>query len=205
MGINLANALELSCDAGARRLFSNAPIDNSLVAHRRVLLLASSNTIIPAKLMGHWEKAATYLATIYNPRTHFVAGGPAMVNNTEDKLCQIAVINTAPHDIYQEREDFLSAIEALEQHHTEVHPVEAILVASLFAVTAIQALSDERLRAQVLDSTPANRKASLDDLVQRYAGLLQSSPVPPSECPETLNEHSTLNQSTRKKTRSPTT
>ena len=35
-GIDLANTLELSCDAGMRRLFSIAPIDNSLVAQCRV-------------------------------------------------------------------------------------------------------------------------------------------------------------------------
>ena len=74
MGINLADVLELSYDAGTRRLFSIAPIDNSLVAQHRVLLPASSTTIIPAKLTGHWDNTATYVAMIYNPRTKFVVG-----------------------------------------------------------------------------------------------------------------------------------
>ena len=82
MGIDLANALELSYDAGTRRLFSIAPIDNSLVAQRRVLLPASSTTVIPAKYTGHWDDTATYVTTIYNPRTQFVVGGPAMVHIT---------------------------------------------------------------------------------------------------------------------------
>ena len=59
-----------------------------------------------------------------------------MVRITEDKICQIAVINTAPHEIYLERGDFFSPIEALEQHLTEVHPVESIPVASLFLSAA---------------------------------------------------------------------
>ena len=59
-----------------------------------------------------------------------------MVRITEDKICQIAVINTAPHEIYLERGDFLGAVEALEQHLTEVHPVESIPVASLFLSAA---------------------------------------------------------------------
>ena len=41
MGSDLASGLELSYDAGTRQLFSIAPIDNSLVAQRRVLLPAS--------------------------------------------------------------------------------------------------------------------------------------------------------------------
>ena len=132
MGIDLANALELSYDAGNRRLFSIAPIDNSLVVQHQVLLPASSTSIISAKFTGQWEDTATYVATIYNPRTQFVVGGPAMVHIMEDKTCHVAVINTAPHEIYLERGDFLGAVEALEQHLTEVHPVDTIPVASLF-------------------------------------------------------------------------
>ena len=128
MGIDLANTLELSYDAGERRLFWIAPIDNSLVAQCRVLLRASSTTIIHTKLTGHWNKTATYVATIYNPRAQFVFGGPAMVRIT----CQVAVINNAPHEVYLERGDFLGAVEALEQHLTEVHPVESIPVAKSF-------------------------------------------------------------------------
>ena len=41
MGSDLASGLELSYDAETRQLFSIAPIDNSLVAQRRVLLPAS--------------------------------------------------------------------------------------------------------------------------------------------------------------------
>ena len=81
---HLANGLEMSYNAGTRRLFSITLIDNLLVAQRRVLLLASSTTIIQAKFTGHWDKKATYVATVYNPRTQFVFGGPAMVGITED-------------------------------------------------------------------------------------------------------------------------
>ena len=166
MGINLANALELSYDAGTQRLFSIAPIDNSLVAQRRVLLPASSTTIFPAKFMGQWDETATYMATIYNPRTQFVVGVPALVNITEDNFCQIAVINTAPHDIYMERGYFLGAIKALEQHCKEMHPVEAILVASLFASTTVTHIfSNERLQTQVLDNIPADQRALVTHLI----------------------------------------
>ena len=108
MGINLANALELSYDAGTRRLFSTVPIDNSWVTHQRVLLPASMTTIIPAKFKGQWDEMATHVATFYNPKTQFVVGGPAMVNITEDKFCQVPVINTVLHDIHLERGDFLA-------------------------------------------------------------------------------------------------
>ena len=132
MSINLANALKLSYNAGTQQLFSIAPIDNSLLTQRRVLFLASSTTIIPAKFMGQWDNAATYVATIYNPRTQFVVGGPAMVHINEDKICQVAVINTAPHEVCLEKRDFLGAVKALEQHLTALHPVETIPVGSLF-------------------------------------------------------------------------
>ena len=179
MGIDLANALELSYDAGTRRLFSIAPIDNSLVAQHRVLLSSSSTTFIPAKFMGQWDETDTYVATIYNPRTQFVVGGPAMVRITEHKICQIAVINTAPHEIYLERGDFLGAVEALEQHSTEVHPVEAIPVASLFSsATAPRNGANERLHQQILDNTPAEHQSAVKDLIRRHAGLLQLNPSP---------------------------
>ena len=79
MGINLANGLELSYNAGNQRLFSIEPIDN--------LPTASSSTIVSAKFMGNWEDSATYMATLYNPRTQFGVGGPALVRITEEKFC----------------------------------------------------------------------------------------------------------------------
>ena len=179
MGIDLAKALELSYDAGTRQLFSIAPIDNSLVAQHRGLLPTSSTTIIHAKLTGHWDNMATYVATIYNPRTQFVVGGPAMVHITEDKTCQIAVINTAPHEIYLERGDFLGAVEALEQHLTQVHLVETIPVASLFLpAMARRNVATDRLLQQTLSHTPAEHRSAVEDLIRRHAGLLQPNPGP---------------------------
>ena len=166
MGINLANALELSYDAGTRRLFSTVPIDNSWVTHQRVLLPASLTTIIPAKFKGQWDEMATHVATFYNPKTQFGVGGPAMVNITEDKFCQVPVINTVLHDIHLERGNFFGAVEVLEQHHTEVHPVEAIPVASLFASATTRTLSNELLQDQMLSHTPADRRAAVTNLVQ---------------------------------------
>ena len=184
MGINLADVLELSYDAGTRRLFSIAPIDNSLVAQHRVLLRASSTTIIPAKFTGHWDNTATYVATIYNPRTQFVVGGPAMVHITEDKTCQVAVINTAPHEIYLERGDFLGAVKALEQHLTEVHPVETIPVASLFlSATAPRNVATDRLLQQTVNNTPVECRAAVEDLLRQHAGLLQPNPNPQRRMP----------------------
>ena len=69
MGINLANALELSCDACTQQLFSIAPIDNSLVTHRGVLLPALSTSLVSAKFTGEWEEQVTYVAILYNQRT----------------------------------------------------------------------------------------------------------------------------------------
>ena len=69
MGINLANALELSYDACTQQLFSIAPIDNSLVTHRGVLLPALSTSLVSAKFTGEWEEQVTYVAILYNQRT----------------------------------------------------------------------------------------------------------------------------------------
>ena len=177
MGIDLANALELSYDAGTRRLFSIAPIDNSLVVHRRVLLPASSTTVLPAKFNGDWDNTATYVATIYNPRTQFVVGGPALVRITEDKTCLVAVINTAPHEIYLERGDFLGAVEALEPHLTEVLPVETLPVASIFSSAAApRNAALEPLLHQALDQTPGEHRSPIEELLRRHAGLLQINP-----------------------------
>ena len=92
--------------------------------------------------MGQWDETATNVATLYNPRTHHGA----------HHICRVAVINTAPHDIHLERGDFLGAVEVLEQHHTEVHSVEAIQAASLFASATTGALPNERLQDQVLNN-----------------------------------------------------
>ena len=181
MGIDLANALEVSYDAGTQ--FSIAPIDNSLVVQRRVLLPASSTTIIQAKFTGHWNKTATYVATIYNPRTQFVVGGPAMVGITEDKTCQVAVISTAPHEIYLERGDFLGAVETLEQHLTEVHLVESIPVASLFSSAMAPKRCERTSPAINPNNTPAECHSAAEDLIRRYAGLLQPNPNPQRQLP----------------------
>ena len=89
-----------------------------------------------------------------------------MVHIPEDKTCQIAVINTAPHEIYLERGDFLGAIQALEQHLKEVHPVETIPVASLFlSTTAPRNIATDRLLQQTLNNTPVERRAAVEDLL----------------------------------------
>ena len=174
MSINLANALKLSYNAGTQQLFSIAPIDNSLLTQRRVLFLASSTTIIPAKFMGQWDNAATYVATIYNPRPQFVVGGPAMVHINEDKICQVAVINTAPHEVCLEKRDFLGAVKALEQHLTALHPVETIPVGSLFlSATAPLNVATDSFLQQTLNHTPAERRSAVEDLLWRHAGLLE--------------------------------
>ena len=102
-----------------------------------------------------------------------------MVRITEDKTCQIAVINTAPHEIYLEGGDFLGVIEALEQHLTEVHPAETIPVASLFLFAmAPRNIATDRLLQQTLNHTPAERWSAVEDLIRRHAGLLQPSTGP---------------------------
>ena len=102
-----------------------------------------------------------------------------MVHITEDKICQVAVINTAPHKICLERGDFLGAVEALEQHLTEVHPVETIPVASLFlSATAPKNIATNRLLQQTLNHTAAERRSAVEDLIRRPAGLLQPNPGP---------------------------
>ena len=107
-----------------------------------------------------------------------------MVCITEDKICQIAVINTAPHEIYLERGDFLGAVEALEQQLIEVHPVESIPVTSLFSsTTAPRNDANERLQQLVLNNTPAERRSAVEDLIRRYAGLLPTNPNPQRRLP----------------------
>ena len=43
------------------------------------------------------------MATLLNPRTGLVVGGPALVSINDQQFCDVAVFNAAPYDILLER------------------------------------------------------------------------------------------------------
>ena len=77
MSIGLANQLEISYITCTQKLCAIAPVPNSLVLHQQTLLPAQSAAMITTKLHGSWHPEAVYVATLHNPRTGFVVGGPA--------------------------------------------------------------------------------------------------------------------------------
>ena len=80
MSIGLANQLEISYNACTHKLCAIAPVPNSLVLHQQTLLPAQSAAVVTTKLHGSWHPEAVYVATLHNPRTGFVVGGPALVS-----------------------------------------------------------------------------------------------------------------------------
>ena len=109
----------------------------------------------PTKMVKHhfiWaQNMATYVATLHNPRTGFVVGGPALVDIKDDRTCQVAVINTAPFDRQLERNDFIGAIEALPT--TPVRPIDALPVALIVQLSRTPAFSRPQLQASILART----------------------------------------------------
>ena len=170
MSIRLVNQLLLSYDADAQRIWAILPIQNSLVVHHRVLLPAQSTAIISTKFQGSWNQNATYVATLHNPRTGFVVGGPALVNINEDRTCQVAVINTAPLDIQLERDDFIGAIEMLSV--TPVKPMDALPVASILQPSQTPAFSRQQLQATIMAHTDPAFTEDLFNLLSRYKPVL---------------------------------
>ena len=67
--------------------------------------------MINTKLHGKWHLEAVDVATLHNPRTGFIVGGPALVSINDQLFCDVAMFNAAPYDIRLKRGDFMGAIE----------------------------------------------------------------------------------------------
>ena len=99
MWIDLANHLELSYNANTKKLCAIAPVQNSLVMHQQTLIPAQSAAVITTKFHGTWQPEATYAATLHNPCTGFMVGGPALVSINDQLFCNVVVFSAAPFDI----------------------------------------------------------------------------------------------------------
>ena len=177
MSIRLANQLQLSYDANSQIIWAIAPIQNSLVVHHRILLPAQSTAIISTKFQGSWDTSATYVATLHNPRTGFVVGGPALVDIKDDRTCQVAVINTAPFDIQLKRNNFIGAIEALPS--TPVRPIDALPVASIVQPSRTPAFSRPQLQTTILARTQPDLREDLLNLLYQHRSILARGPPGP--------------------------
>ena len=117
------------------------------------------------------------MATLHNPRTRFVVGGPALVDIKDDRTCQMAVINTAPFDIQLERDDFIGAIEALPT--TPVRPIDALPVASIVQPSRTPAFSKQQLQASILAQTEPDFREDLFNLLHQHRSILARGPPGP--------------------------
>ncbi len=86
---------------------------NSIMALKNTVLPAMTSTIVKAKFKGTREEKATYVATIYAPRTPMISGMPSIVNVDENNICNIE--NCALYDVTLERDDILGVMETEEE------------------------------------------------------------------------------------------
>ena len=131
MSNGLANQLEISYNAYTQQLCAIASVPNSLVLHQQTLILAQSAAVTTTKLHGQWHPEAVYVATLHNPRTGFVVGGPALVSIDDQLFCDVAVFNAAPYEIRHKRGDFMGAIEEVPLSTTQIGSVVMIPVAAM--------------------------------------------------------------------------
>ena len=173
MSIGLANQLEISYNACTRQLCAIAPVPNSLVLHQQTLIPAQSAAVITTKFRGSWNPNTTYVATLHNPRTGFVVGGPALVTIDDRQFCDVAVFNAAPFDIVLEREDFMGAIEEVPDSTTHISSVNTIPVAALSHRTQPPPLQPQDLRGSILEQTPSDRQEELLQILLQFPSVLQ--------------------------------
>ena len=147
MFIGLANQLEISYNACTRKLCAIAPVPNSLVLHQQTLLPAQLAAVITTKLHSSWHPKAVYVATLHNPRTGFVVGGPALVSINDQQFCDVAVFNAAPYDILLERGDFMGAIEEVSSSSTHIGSIATIPVVAIWQPESQIPIRPDELRA----------------------------------------------------------
>ena len=147
MSIGLANQREISYNACTQKLCAIAPVPNSLVLHQQTQLLAQSSAAVTTKLHGSWHLEAVYVATLHNPRTRFVVGGPALVSINDQQFCDVAVFNPAPYDILLERGDFMGAIEEVSSSSTHIGSIATIPVVAIWQPESQIPIRPDELRA----------------------------------------------------------
>ena len=168
MSIGLANQLEISYNANTQKLCTIAPVHNSLVLHQQTLILAQSAAVITTKFNGTWHPEATYVATLHNPCTGFVVGGPALVSINDQLFCDVAVFSAAPFDIRQVRGDFMEAIDEVPSTTTEIGSIKTIPVAAIQPRNNHLPVQPEELRSSILEYTPVDRQEELLQLLLQF-------------------------------------
>ena len=143
--------------------------------HQQTLILRQSAAVITTKLHGTWQPEATYVATLHNPRTGFVVGGPALVSINDQLFCDVAVFNAAPFDIRLESGDFMGAIEEIPSTTMEICSVEAIPVAAIRHHSNPIPVLPEELRSSILEYTPVDRQEELLQLLLQFPAVLKIS------------------------------
>ena len=169
MSIGLANQREISYNACTQKLCAIAPVPNSLVLHQQTLLPARSAAVITTKLHGSWHPEAVYVATLHNPRTRFVVGGPALVSINDQQLCDVVVFNAAPYNILLERGDFMGAIEEVPSSFTHIGSIAMLPVAAL----QHQGNQIPIQPVELLEHTRQDRQEELLQLLLQFPSVLK--------------------------------
>ena len=197
MSIGLANQLKISYNACTQKLCAIAPVPNSLVLHQQTQLLAQSSAAVTTKLHGSWHPEAVYVATLHNPRTGFVVGGPALVSINDQQFCDVAVFNAAPYDILLERGDFMGAIEEVPSSSTHIGSIATLPVAALQHQENQIPIQPEELLGSILEHTPQDLQEELLQLLRQFPSVLKCSSKATSRLPQdslSVNNQEPLHQ-----------
>ena len=111
IGIDLINELGISYDAKAQQVFSISDEPNVLKVTGETTLKELQTSVVNVRNTGNLTPYSTPVVTIASPHHRHLIRGPAIVQFNQNKVCKVAITNTAPYPITLRQNEFIGALD----------------------------------------------------------------------------------------------
>ena len=111
IGIDLISELGIAYDAKAQQVFSISDELDILQVTGETELPALRTSVVTVRYTGNLTPFTTPVATIASPHHRHLTGGPALVSFNHNKVCKVAITNTAPYPVTLRQNEFIGALD----------------------------------------------------------------------------------------------
>ena len=174
---DLTNELCISYNAKAQQVFSISDEPNFLKVTGETELKALHTSVVMVRYTENLTPFTTLVAMIAPPHHRHIIGGPALVSFNQNKVCKVAITNTAPYPITLCQNEFIGALDQWTDVDDPL-PLEQKMIDQFIHKldTKTQRLmADQEIDNKANLNVPEQYKAQYLNLLQKYRKLISVS------------------------------
>ena len=184
IGIDLINELGISYDAKAQQVFSISDEPNVLKVTGETTLKELQTSVVKVRYTGPLTPFATQVVTIASPNHRHLMGGPAIVEFNKNKVCLVAITNTAPYPITLRQNEFIGALDQWTEVGEPVPLDQKVIDQFIHKLeTKTQRfMTDQEIADKANLNVPDQYKAQYLALLQKYRKVISVSKTDLGRC-----------------------